>query len=65
VALAQDGHDVTLIDMLSIEEIDGKSPASRSVISSLRKLADDAGVTVQTGLKAERIHIGGSRRARR
>ena len=55
VALAQDGHAVTLIDMLSIEEIDGTSPASRSVVSSLRRLADEVGVKTITGLKAERI----------
>lgn len=55
VILAQDGHDVTLIDMLSIEEIDGRGGASRNVAAFLRRMSDSAGVKVITGLKAKEI----------
>ena len=55
VVLAQDGHDVTLIDMLELSEIDGAGSASRSVAAFLRRLSDKAGVTVRTGLKATEI----------
>ncbi len=44
VALAQEGHEVTSIDMLTIEEIDAKGTAKRSVVSVLRKMAVEVGV---------------------
>ena len=55
VVLAQDGHEVTLIDMLSLEEIDSRGSASRSVAASLRGMAQKAGVKVMTGLLAKEI----------
>ncbi|NLA87044.1 MAG: FAD-dependent oxidoreductase [Clostridiales bacterium] len=55
VVLAQDGHDVTLIDMLSLREIDGRGGATRGVASFLRGLSDKASVKVKTGLKAKEI----------
>jgi 2,4-dienoyl-CoA reductase-like NADH-dependent reductase (Old Yellow Enzyme family)/thioredoxin reductase len=55
VALARDGHEVTLIDMLPLEEIDRRGTALRGVVSLLRRMAEDAGVKVQTGLKAREI----------
>ena len=55
VVLAQEGHDVTVIDMLPLEVIDGKGAASRSIIASLRGMSEKARVKVLTGLKAERI----------
>jgi NADPH-dependent 2,4-dienoyl-CoA reductase/sulfur reductase-like enzyme len=55
VVLAQDGHEVTLIDMLSLEEIDSRGVGSRNVAAFLRRMADKAGVQVMTGLKAKEI----------
>jgi NADPH-dependent 2,4-dienoyl-CoA reductase/sulfur reductase-like enzyme len=55
VALARDGREVTLIDTLSLEEIDSRGGAARSVTAVLRALARDAGVTVITGLPAREI----------
>ena len=55
ITLANDGHDVTLIDMLSLEEIDSKGIASRSCKSKLRSMQDESGIKVQTGLKAAKI----------
>lgn len=55
VALAREGHNVTLIDMLSIEEIDNRSTTSRSVAALLRRMAQEADITVKTGLIAKEI----------
>lgn len=55
VVLAQDGHDVTLIDMLPIAEIDSRGGGARGVISFLRGMSDKAGVKVITGLTAKEI----------
>ncbi len=55
VALARQGHEVTLIDMLSLEEIDRRGTALRGVVSLLRRMAQEAGVKVRTGLKAKEI----------
>jgi NADPH-dependent 2,4-dienoyl-CoA reductase/sulfur reductase-like enzyme len=55
VVLAQDGHEVTLIDMLTLQEIDGRGSAVRGVASFLRRMSDEAGVRVLTGLKAKEI----------
>ncbi len=53
VALAQDGHDVTLIDMLSLEEIDARAIGSKSSLGTLRGMSQAAGVKVMTGLKVK------------
>lgn len=45
VSLAREGHDVTVIDMLTLAEIDAKGNASASIIRLIRKLATDAGIT--------------------
>ncbi len=58
VVLAQDGHEVTLIDMLSLQEIDGRGGAIRGVVNFLRGLSDKSGVNVMTGLKAKEITDG-------
>ena len=58
VTLARDGHEVLLIDMLSLEQIDSRGNASRSVINVLRRMAQEAGVTVMTGLTAREITDG-------
>ena len=55
VVLARDGHEVTLIDMLTLDEIDSHGGASRGVATFLRRMSDAAGVKVITGLKAEEI----------
>jgi NADPH-dependent 2,4-dienoyl-CoA reductase/sulfur reductase-like enzyme len=55
VVLAREGHDVTLIDMLSLEEIDSRGNTPRSITAVLRALAREAGVTVLTGLTAREI----------
>lgn len=55
VALAQDGHDVTLIDMLSIEDIDARTVGSKSNLAVLRGMSNEAGVKVITGLKVKEI----------
>jgi 2,4-dienoyl-CoA reductase-like NADH-dependent reductase (Old Yellow Enzyme family)/thioredoxin reductase len=55
VVLAQDGHEVTLIDMLTLSEIDGRGGAIRGVANLLRRMSDEAGVKVLTGLKAKEI----------
>jgi 2,4-dienoyl-CoA reductase-like NADH-dependent reductase (Old Yellow Enzyme family)/thioredoxin reductase len=55
VALAQDGHEVTLIDMLSLQEIDSRGVGARGVANYLRGMSDRAGVKVITGLKAKEI----------
>ncbi len=58
VTLARDGHEVLLIDMLSLEQIDSRGNASRSVVNVLRRMAQEAGVTVMTGLTAREITDG-------
>ncbi len=55
VVLAQDGHDVTQIDMLSIEQIDSRTLGSKSVANTLRGMAAQAGVKTRTGLKAVEV----------
>jgi 2,4-dienoyl-CoA reductase-like NADH-dependent reductase (Old Yellow Enzyme family)/NADPH-dependent 2,4-dienoyl-CoA reductase/sulfur reductase-like enzyme len=55
VVLAQDGHEVTVIDMLSLQEIDSRGAGSRNVAAYLRGMADRAGVRVVTGVKAKEI----------
>lgn len=59
VALAQDGKNVTLIDMLSIEEINSRTLGSKSGLMFLRGLSDKAGVIVKTGLKANEVRCDG------
>ncbi|MDR1588571.1 MAG: NAD(P)/FAD-dependent oxidoreductase [Oscillospiraceae bacterium] len=51
-ALRRDGHEVTLIDLLDIPEIDARGGASLSVVAALRHIAAQAGVKVRTGLMA-------------
>lgn len=46
VYLAQTGHDVTLIDLMAIEEIDRKSTASMLITGTLRGMAAQLGVKV-------------------
>lgn len=58
VALAQDGHDVTLVDMLSIEEIDARAIGSKSGLAMLRGMSEKAGVKVITGLRAKAVEAG-------
>lgn len=53
--LAQEGHDVTVIDMLSLEQIDSRGSTSRSVSAVLRAKSAEAGVKVITGLKCSAI----------
>jgi NADPH-dependent 2,4-dienoyl-CoA reductase/sulfur reductase-like enzyme len=55
VTLAQDGHDVTQIDMLSLELIDSRMLGSRSVLGTLRGMVISSGVKTKTGLKAVEI----------
>ena len=55
IALSREGHDVTLIDMLGIEEIDSRGNASRSVAAVLRGMMNESGIKVHTGLKAKEI----------
>lgn len=55
VVLAQDGHDVTQIDMQSLEQIDAKALGSRSVLGTLRGMVVQSGVKTKTGLKAVEI----------
>ncbi|SHI07983.1 2,4-dienoyl-CoA reductase [Sporobacter termitidis DSM 10068] len=55
VVLAQDGHEVTLIDMLPLSEIDSRGGASSNVAAFLRRMSDEAGVKVITGLRAKEI----------
>lgn len=52
VVLAQDGHNVTQIDMLTTEQIDARTMGSKSVANTLRGLSRAAGVKVKAGLKA-------------
>jgi NADPH-dependent 2,4-dienoyl-CoA reductase/sulfur reductase-like enzyme len=54
-ALAEAGHHVSVIDMLSLEEIDRRGVGSRSVIGVLRARAHAAGVRFMTGLRAQEI----------
>ena len=53
--LAQEGHDVTVIDMLSLDEIDSRGGTSRSVSAMLRSMSQQAGVKVMTGLRCSEI----------
>ena len=55
VALAQEGKAVTLIDMLSLEEIDRRAIGSRSGLMYLRGMAEKAGIEVRTGLRAKAV----------
>ena len=55
VALAREGRDVTLVDMLSLEEIDRRALGSKSGLFYLRGLAEKAGVKVRTGLRAKEV----------
>lgn len=55
VALAQDGHEVLLIDMLTLDEIDNRVLGSKSVQKTLRMMSDEAGVKSKTGVKAVEI----------
>lgn len=59
VALARSGHEVTQIDMLSLDEIDSRGTGMRGVVRLLRQMAQEAGVKVITGLKAREIKIDG------
>ncbi|MBQ8975182.1 MAG: FAD-dependent oxidoreductase, partial [Oscillospiraceae bacterium] len=53
--LAREGHNVTMIDMLSLEEIDSRGSGSRSVSAVLRSMSEEAGVKVITGLRCSEI----------
>ncbi len=55
VALAQDGHDVTLVDMLSLEQIDSKGQASALITGTLRGMQMAAGIQTVTGVKAHAV----------
>jgi len=55
VALARDGHDVTLVDMRTLEEIDSRGAAMPSVVRFLRAMAEEAGVKTLTGLAAKEV----------
>jgi 2,4-dienoyl-CoA reductase-like NADH-dependent reductase (Old Yellow Enzyme family)/thioredoxin reductase len=55
VALARDGHEVTLVDMRTLEEIDGRGAASPGVVRFLRDMASDAGVKTLTGVTAKEV----------
>ena len=55
VALAREGRDVTLVDMLSLEEIDRRALGSKSGLFYLSGLAEKAGVKVRTGLRAKEV----------
>ena len=55
VTLAREGHEVTLIDMLSIDEIDSRGNSSRSCTAMLRRMAEEAGVQTITGLRLTEI----------
>jgi 2,4-dienoyl-CoA reductase-like NADH-dependent reductase (Old Yellow Enzyme family)/thioredoxin reductase len=55
VALAQSGHNVTLIDALELEEVDSKGLSSMSVTAVLRHMSAAVGVLVMTGLTATEI----------
>lgn len=59
VVLAEAGHEVTLIDMLSLEEIDSRGPGSKGVAAFLRGMSRKAGVKVLTGLKAKEVRRDG------
>ena len=55
VALAQEGHDVTLVDMLTIEQIDSKGQASGLVMGTLRGMQAQAGIRTVTGVAANAV----------
>lgn len=59
VTLARQGHDVTLIDMLSIDEIDSRGNSSRSCTSMLRRMAEESGVETITGLRLTEVRDDG------
>jgi 2,4-dienoyl-CoA reductase-like NADH-dependent reductase (Old Yellow Enzyme family)/thioredoxin reductase len=59
VALAKKGHDVTLIDMLTIAEIDSRSSASNLITGTLRSMSDQFGVKLVDGVKANAIESDG------
>ena len=59
VTLARQGHEVTLIDMLSIDEIDSRGNSSRSCTSMLRRMAEEAGVETITGLRLTEVRDDG------
>ncbi len=59
VTLAREGHEVTLIDMLSIDEIDSRGNSSRSCTAMLRRMAEEAGVQTITGLRLTEIRENG------
>jgi len=58
VALAKSGHDVTVIDMLSLEEIDSRGTSSKSVTAVLRGMAESSGVKTLTGLALKSVLDG-------
>ena len=63
VVLARDGHEVTLIDMLTLGD---RQPGRRCcVVNFLRRMSDEAGVKVMTGLKAKEIKNDASSRRTR
>ena len=59
VALAREGHEVLVIDMLSLEEIDSRGGISASVTGFLRTMAEEAGVKYLTGVKAKAVEPDG------
>ena len=59
VALAQEGHDVTLVDMLTIAEIDAKKQASNMITSTIRVMQKQAGVKDITGVLAHEVNDEG------
>jgi 2,4-dienoyl-CoA reductase-like NADH-dependent reductase (Old Yellow Enzyme family)/thioredoxin reductase len=59
VTLARDGHKVTVIDMLTLAEIDAKGNASASIIRSIRKLAAEEGIIYLERHRLTEVHEGG------
>jgi 2,4-dienoyl-CoA reductase-like NADH-dependent reductase (Old Yellow Enzyme family)/thioredoxin reductase len=57
--LARESKKVTLVDMLTLEQIDAESPAISLI--ALRKLLDDLKVAMRTGVKLEEITETGIR----
>lgn len=58
VVLARSGHEVTQIDMLTLEEIDRKGNTSAINTSFLRKMAVEAGVKTIEKVKLDKICEG-------
>ena len=59
VALAQEGHDVTLVDMLTIPQIDAKKQASNMITGTIRIMQAQSGVKDITGVAAHEVNDEG------